>query len=751
MKKILFLMLSLILLGGANSYATKLYADLSKLSNGPGKSTWDSGTNTMTWKEGSYNMISNFDFAAGDYSSFESISITVSNLTNADGIRLQIRANGKEKMVMLNGEGTFTKRLIKDFEFTASDLTSVEWVRLLGSNYQNPESHTINDENPGSAVINDVYFYQSSKTLKVNLSAMASSSGNATWNKDTKVFAWTGTWSNSIVLPGLSGNLSSFTTISYETVAGTCDHFRILVYYNNGAGQTTYNASVGNKSVTFKEMEVSEENLAHISSINIAGASDKNGDIILNSFSLEGPAMNRIEDVTTQVPPVGAQDINGMTGTGSIKWDVTYPKTLGTGAGWCGNIDGEDKSVDITDYDYLHFVVSNASADAHLGLRVFVVTKTYNPDTEDKNKYRVCLYPHPIAEAGDVSDWTAVSYITSPGVYVVKISDYPLLRGFKTNNSWDNESSHRGTITVSLAYVTSGDPANPVDNIDRVGDEALTDPHATCFDVTRLEGSGITLNATNSNALFIANSGELTNTGNVIVGSTCANLALADGNYPFFTTVDFTATSASYDRTFTAGIRSTVCLPFALTAGEAAAAGTFYELSGVNGAGTELTFTNVTSSGTTAYKPYIFEAKADGTPFSDYSSKSIAATPATFTGATVEGYTLTGVLAGSSDVAADNEGKTVYGWSGNSGQEGTFVKVGTGVAINPFRAYVVYDGGVSSPARIAARFVGGSVTGINEVPEAQNVLNPDGKYIENGKIVIVKNGVKYNAAGAKLY
>ena len=734
-------MLSLILMGGANSVkAEKKNADLSKLSSIGTNATWDGVHNTMTWTATSNNMISNFDYAAGDYSSWESISITVSDLTNAAGIRVQIRANGQEKLVALNGKGTFTKQLINDFGFTASDLKSVEWIRVLGSAWQNGESHTINAENPASAVINDVYLYQSSKTLNVNLSAMASSSGNATWNKDTKVFAWTGTWSNSIVLPGLSGNLSSFTTISYETVAGTCDHFRILVYYNNGAGQTTYYASVGNKSVTFKEMEVSEENLAHISSINIAGASDKNGDIILNSFSLEGPAMNRIEDVTTQVPPVGGKDINGMTGTESIKWDVTYPKTLGTGAGWCGNIDGDDKSVDITGYNYLHFVVSNASADAHLGFRVFV----------SDGSTRTCLYPHPIAEAGSVENWTTVTYITSPGVYVVDISGYPLLRGFKTNNSWDDDNSHRGTITVSLAYVTSDSPANPVDNIVRVGEGALTDPHATCFDVTWLEGEGMTFNATNSNALFFANTGELSNPNNVVVGSTCANLALTDGNYPFFTVYDFTATSVSYNREFKAGKKSTVCLPFALTPAEAAAAGTFYELSGVNDGNTGFIFTDVTSSGTTAYKPYIFEATENGTPFSAYSGKSIAATPTSFTGEAVEGYTLTGVMKGSSDVAGDNEGKTVYGWSGNSGQEGTFVKVGTGVAIDPFRAYVVYDGAGSSPARMSARFVGGFVTGVKEVSEAHNFLNPDGKFVEKGKIVIIKNGVKYNATGAQI-
>lgn len=280
---------------------------------------------------------------------------------------------------------------------------------------------------------------------------------------------------------------------------------------------------------------------------------------------------------------------------------------------------------------------------------------------------------------------------------------------------------------------------------------ALADASATSYEATEVTGSGIDFTSVaNKNALFKANSGVLSNTNNVIVDGT-ASLVLTDGNYPFSAPETFDATSLSYNRSFKEGIRSTVCLPFALTAEEAAAAGTFYELSGVNAAGTELEFTNVTSSGTTAYKPYIFEAKEDGTPFSTYSSKTIAATPnaLTFDGTTVGDYTLTGVLTGSSDVAADNDGKKVYGWSANSGEEGTFVKVGTGVSIYPFRAYIVYTGG-SGLSRIAAHFIDDSATGINEVSEAQNFQHVDGKVLENGRIVIFKNGMKYNTAGQQI-
>lgn len=50
----------------------------------------------------------------------------------------------------------------------------------------------------------------------------------------------------------------------------------------------------------------------------------------------------------------------------------------------------------------------------------------------------------------------------------------------------------------------------------------------------------------------------------------------------------------------------------------------------------------------------------------------------------------------------------------------------------------------------SAYFFGG-VTGVENVEAAAEAEAQDGKFIENGKLVIVKNGQKYNAAGAKLY
>ena len=54
---------------------------------------------------------------------------------------------------------------------------------------------------------------------------------------------------------------------------------------------------------------------------------------------------------------------------------------------------------------------------------------------------------------------------------------------------------------------------------------------------------------------------------------------------------------------------------------------------------------------------------------------------------------------------------------------------------------------------MAARFVDDSLTGINEVSNSEDIgsaKNFEGKVFENGKIIIFKNGMKFNAAGAQI-
>jgi len=697
--------------------AGKLYADLSKLGNGP-VSTWDGATNTITWTATSNNMISNFDFPAGDYSAYSTISITVSNLTNAAGVRLQIKANGQEKLVVLNGNGSFTKNLIDDFGFTAADLANVEWIRALGSAWQNGESHTINAENPASAVINDVYLFQPTRTQDVVLSKLPASSEKTTWDASTGTFAWTGQSWNSMEIFG-SGNYSSFTTLNLVTAAGTADHFRIIMKFTNGAGQVTINpVTAGTTSITLTDY-TTVENLANVETIRLSGANDVTGNVTVSSIYLEGPVVNYIKDTTVKELPVGVTDINGITGTGAA-WGITYPLTVGDATQFGGDIDRDTQSADISTYDYLLFVVSDASADAKTYLRVFVST-----EQSENNDPRVILYPHPIEDYTSVSDWTAETTITGNGIYVVKITDYPLLRGIKNKGYWQGSA---GSIKISMAYVGSGSPVEPAENIVRVGEEALTDPHATCFDVTNLEGSGITFNATNPNALFIAKTGELTNTNNVIINRTCENLVLTDG-FAFKAPADFTATTASYTTTINADAGAgTLCLPFEATI---PAGVTAYTLTYAGGDKATATAVETTIPANT---PVLLNGSGE-TTFTGSGAVDAEAT-------NTEGN-MTGVFAS----ATVPTGSYVL----QNGDDGVgFYNVTTNdITISPFRAYLTASGALVH--NLTVDYQNGEETGIEEMRNGENekmrseifdlsgrrvVKAQKGIYIVNGKKIV---------------
>ena len=62
------------------------------------------------------------------------------------------------------------------------------------------------------------------------------------------------------------------------------------------------------------------------------------------------------------------------------------------------------------------------------------------------------------------------------------------------------------------------------------------------------------------------------------------------------------------------------------------------------------------------------------------------------------------------------------------------------------KAYLELEAGLARSMRFS-----GDVTAIENVEAAAEAKAKEGKFIENGKLVIVKNGQKFNAAGAKLY
>lgn len=570
------------------------------------------------------------------------------------------------------------------------------------------------------------------KTLNVDLSSLPESEGNATWDKSTNTFAWTGTWSNALTLPGVLSNMSEYTTVNWTATKGTCDHFRVLIYYSNGTAQTTYNPGgdmTGTKSVTFAEMGVVAANLAYISSIKISGASDTNGDIIISAFSFTGPDVVPIEATEIFKAPAGTTNMQDLTGTypteGANTWKAktAYPKELACQGDAFGNGDGSSESthMDISAYDYLSLVVTEAVENS-VALRVWIWDGTGV----------VTLYAQPEANYA-TADYTQEHRISAPGVYVVKVSGYNHLKGIKAANNWGAPS-----VTVSYAYLSAG--AAPVayqstgeytivgkDNTGSASvTAALADANAVYFDATGVTGTGIDFSGVaNPNALFLANAGTLSNAKNVIVNGTCANLVLTDEK-PFRAPAAFTATAASLSKTVTDAGYATLVLPFA------ADIPTGVEAFNIKGEKDGVLTTGKVVE-IAANKPVML--KNAGTFAFTASGVSVAATPS--------GTQQNGLLYG---VYESTDVPTATGYVLQKQAGGVnFYKAATGTKVNALRAYLATAGAGS---RLTFDFGTTGLTSASRQAETatevynlkgQRVAQPKkGLYVVNGKKMMVK-------------
>ena len=253
----------------------------------------------------------------------------------------------------------------------------------------------------------------------------------------------------------------------------------------------------------------------------------------------------------------------------------------------------------------------------------------------------------------------------------------------------------------------------------------------------------------------------------------------------------FATGNYEYTRTFKCGIASTVCLPFSVTAAQAASVGKFYTFDGIDKTGEKweviMKETNTVSTDLSANTPYLFMPYIfDGMSQGD-------AMPLVFTGevATAANAGYTSKAEGTAGAywtfqgvyynVAWNDGNanlgSVYGFAAQSynGSDytvnpGDFVKAMAGASIAPFRAYLKYTAPVSNaprrgaaeealPSRMSVRLVNadGDVTAIGTIDTKTGEIRFDsdawytldgrrlngkpslkGMYINNGKKIIVK-------------
>ena len=291
---------------------------------------------------------------------------------------------------------------------------------------------------------------------------------------------------------------------------------------------------------------------------------------------------------------------------------------------------------------------------------------------------------------------------------------------------WNNET--RSGMSVSILNGTDGMALYNLGTPDRdIKGNATNVAGMTSYDVVFATGAA-------GNYVFHIQSGNnFVVTDFSITKAASQTLTITDGEaLPKF--APGTYPSATYTRTIPAESKyGTICLPFNVKSDENI---TFYNLESVEG-----TTLNLTSAdeGVAAGVPAVFKkltAVAEEISVTTANAEVVAA-PVAQVGDTK----LVGTF---SDInVSENVEKCYYiksnaFWQGNSNFN-----------VKAYRAYIQTD---VNEARLIIKTDGEDPTAINaiEAAEAEDGALKDGKYLIDGKIVIVKNGVKYSANGQKL-
>ena len=198
----------------------------------------------------------------------------------------------------------------------------------------------------------------------------------------------------------------------------------------------------------------------------------------------------------------------------------------------------------------------------------------------------------------------------------------------------------------------------------------------------------------------------------------------ADGNA---TKYNFTLKPETYTRTVTAGNFGTICLEFGSNNYTGAE---FYELVQAKADGVVLASVETLKAGV----PYIFKATA--TELAVYSDGTTAATPGDHNG-------LHGTFTDDTEVAVGN-----YILKDNA-----LCQAEATCYVNKNRAYVVMSEVPTEPVQQmpGRKYIGMDVNGENEATGVEDIFSTDApvKVIENGQLIIIRGGEKFNAQGVR--
>ena len=248
---------------------------------------------------------------------------------------------------------------------------------------------------------------------------------------------------------------------------------------------------------------------------------------------------------------------------------------------------------------------------------------------------------------------------------------------------------------------------------------------ATSIDATGISDADLSIvreGLTNPNVLIYADADATGATDKDIVGSTCANLTITEGN-AFHAPKAFNATQVSYDRAFntTNGYVSSFVLPFAMNTNDVD--GKVYKFNAVNG--DNVNFTEVTGQ-LEANVPYLIVASS-ANPFSKALANGvkIEATPEKMEVKASNAPDFAHIGSYNTTEVTSGNGTTYYGYTG-----GKFVKANNGT-LNPFRTLIKATGTTTTQFSLKLDGEVTGIIGVNTELGKVDVYNLEGKLLRS--------------------
>lgn len=291
--------------------------------------------------------------------------------------------------------------------------------------------------------------------------------------------------------------------------------------------------------------------------------------------------------------------------------------------------------------------------------------------------------------------------------------------------------AHRAPVTRKITELGT----NVFEKVAKAGIRYIDLSGTALKDLTVNRGGGIFKGFGDNVIIYLPEDNDDGGEDNVVIDGVCSQLTLG-GELGFRAPRSFTATKAVLDRTFVAGQTSTVFLPFALSAAQADALGTFHTFKEIVDG--DAVFNAAETSGTVANTPYIFKPAAAKVDVSSVSVVGLDASDATV-----------GHLIGTYEkITWDAEQTDIYGFAAvaeGTVSAGQFVRVDAGAWLPPFRAYLQV---ATAPSRLNVVIEGNETDGISLIPSPSregegSIYTISGQRVEKAtKGLYIVNGKK---------